>query len=58
MADERRLSLPIKLLPATIDKIDQQSDRLMVSRWKAIELLVDHGLPWLAELPDALGPRS
>lgn len=55
MTEDRRLPLPIKLLPGTIAKIDQQADRLIVSRWKAIEMMVEHGIPWLESLPNALG---
>jgi hypothetical protein len=55
---DKRVGIPIRLLPTTIVRIDEQCERLMISRWKAIEVLVDHGLEWLEELPDALGPPT
>lgn len=58
MSDDRRLALPIKLLPATIARIDDQCDRLVIGRWKAIEMMIDHGLEWFESLPDGLGPHS
>lgn len=58
MSDDRRVAVPLKLLPATVVAIDAQCDRLFLGREKAIALLIEHALPWLESLPDALRPPS
>lgn len=58
MTEDRRVAVPLKLLPTTIVRIDAQCDRLFLGREKAITLMIEHGLPWLEALPDALRPPS
>lgn len=49
--DDRRVQMPVKLEPALILRIDEECDRLVVSRSKLLELAITR---WLdGDLPPA-----